>query len=186
MKNKTGLIYFEDGDLIAEHESARVYKMNDELFLELGNNHTLWALSSELEDYIWQLNDKPFGDCLEIGLGLGVASKYILSCPRVKTLTTVEVNNDVIEVNKIINTYNKNHTIINCDGLLYPFKTKKIFDFVFIDCYDRIDEDTLPFIRDMVNVCKFILKKNGKIICWFDKYTPEEFVDEFYNIFKFI
>ena len=88
----TGLIYFKDGILIAESGRAKIYKLNNELFLEIGPGHNLWALESELKDYIWQLSDKPMGECLEIGLGLGVASKYILSCPKVKGLTTVEIN----------------------------------------------------------------------------------------------
>lgn len=187
-----GLIYFRDGELIAEHGDARVYRMNKELFLEIGTGHTLWALSSEIEDYIWQLNGRPKGDCLEIGLGLGVASKYILSCPKVDTLTTVEKNKDVIEVQKIANPIENKwglyvpnrHTIINCDGLLYPFKTNKTFDFIFIDCYDRIDDETLPIIGDIVNACRYVLRPNGEIVCWFDKYTPEEYIPIFYSLFK--
>ena len=154
-----GLIYFEDGKVIAESGDAKVYKLNNELFLEIGPGHNLWALESELEDYIWQLNDKPRGECLEIGLGLGVASKYILSCPRVRGLTTVEVNEDVIKAYSQLKSedysfdYNvypeKRHTILNIDGLVYMYETKQRFDFIFIDCYDIIDEDTLPLIADM-------------------------------------
>ena len=189
-----GLIYFKDGELIAESGDARIYKLNNELFLEIGPGHNLWALESELEDYIWQLNDRPRGECLEIGLGLGVASKYILSCPRVRGLTTVELNEDVISVyNKLKpKDYNfdfyiypeKRHTILNLDGLVYMYETKRRFDFIFIDCYDVIDEDSFPLIEDMVNASKRILKENGTIVGWFDKATPEEFVELFCDLFK--
>lgn len=189
-----GLIYFKDGILVAESGQAKIYKMNNELYLEIGPGHNLWALESELEDYIWQLNDKPKGACLEIGLGLGVASKYILSCPRVRSLTTVEVNKDVIDVyNKLspedyksdYYTYSKKrHTVLHLDGLVYMYQTKQRFDFIFIDCYAHIDEDTMPLIADMTYAGKRILKKNGVITGWFDKYTPEELVDGFYRLFK--
>lgn len=190
-----GLIYFKDGILIAESGEAKVYRLDDELYLEIGPGHNLWALERELEDYIWQLDDRPMGACLEIGLGLGVASGYILSCPRVRSLTTVEINKDVIDVyNKLkpkdykrsdyhVHT-NKRHTILNVDGLVYMYQTKQRFDFIFIDCYAEIDEDSLPIIADMVHAAKRILKKEGIIIGWFDKHTPDEFVNEFYRIFK--
>jgi len=186
-----GLIYFQDGELIAEVGSARVYKMNDEMFLEIGDGHTLWALESELEDYIYQLGSKPRGDCLEIGLGLGVASKYILSFPKVKSLTTIEKNEDVIAVQKAVNpvadkwgTFKPDdHLILNCDGLSYTFMTKRKFDFIFLDFYDRIDEETLSEIKDMARACSRLLKKGGDMVGWLDNYTPEEYVIEFNKIF---
>lgn len=184
MVDNSGLIYFKDGELLAESGEVKVYKLKEELFLEIGPGHNLWALSSEIGDYVWQLKDSPKGDCLEIGLGLGVASKYILSCPKVKSLTTVEINEDVVNVYKKINKEDKRHTILNCDGLLYAYKTNKRYNFIFMDFYDRIDEETLPVIADMVNSCKRILKTEGKIMGWFDKATPEEFVNKFYLLFN--
>lgn len=189
------LIYFKDGKLIAESGKARIYRLNDELYLEIGPGHNLWALESELEDYIWQLSNNPKGECLEIGLGLGVASKYILSCPKVTGLTTVEINEDVIGVHSQLKledysfdysevSYDKRHTILNLDGLIYMYETNRRFDFIFIDCYDVIDEDTMPTIVDMVNAGRRILKEDGNIMGWFDKATPEEFVDDFYRLFR--
>lgn len=192
--DKEGLIYFRDGCVVAEHGEARVYKMNGELFLEIGKGHTLWALESELNDYIEQLQDFPRGDCLEIGLGLGVASRYILTFPKVRHLTTVEINKDVIEVHNKINdfdrglglVYNKKlHRIVHADGLEYAYNTNKKYDFVFIDCYDRIDEDTLPIIADMVNACSTILRKGSLIMGWVDKHTPESMYVNFKEIFEF-
>jgi len=192
-----GLIYFRDGDLIAESGEARVYRMitngNEELFLEIGQGHTLWAHSMEWEDYVFQLKGRPHGECLEIGLGLGVASRYILSCPKVENLTTIEVNKDVIEVQAKINpiedkwgmiSFSDRHTIYNAEGLAYMYATKKKYDFVFIDCYDRIDEETLPLIADMAFAAKRLLKEGGEVVGWFDKFTTEDFVTPFFNIFK--
>lgn len=190
-----GLIYFKDGELIVESGEAKVYKLNNELFLEIGPGHNLWALESELEDYIWQLSGRPMGECLEIGLGLGVASKYILSCPKVRGLTTVEINEDVINVYNKLNPedysfdytesyYDKRHTIITLDGLVYMYGTERRFDFIFIDCYGVIDEDTLPTIADMSSAGKRILKEDGIMVGWFDKATPDEFVGPFYELFE--
>lgn len=187
------MIYFNDGDIIAESGNVRVYQVNKGLFLEIGEGHHLWTLDTELKDYIEQMGNIPKGNVLEIGLGLGVASRYILSFPKVKSLTTVEINKDVIEVHKkvketdtdyIKNFSYKPHEIINYDGLEYVYRTNKKFDFIFLDFYDIIDEDTIPKIKDMVKGCKRLLNEDSTIMGWFDPYTPEEFVDCFYNIFK--
>lgn len=186
-----GLIYFKDGELVAESGDAKVYKMNGELFLEIGPGHTLWALESELNDYMAQLEDRPRGRCLEIGLGLGVVSRYLLTFPKVEYLTTVEINSNVISVHsKIKETdrglkldYDKSkHRILNAEGLAYAYQTKQRYDFIFIDCYDRIDEDTLPIIADMFAACSRILKSGGEIMAWLDKHTAEPFYTAFERI----
>lgn len=193
-----GLIYFDDGELVASQGEAKVYKMNNELFLEIGPGHNLWALESEVYDYINQLWDFPVGNCLEIGLGLGVASRCILTHPEVTSLTTVEINPDVILTQRqlipILDDGSRDdkwlkydackHKILNCDGLIYMHQTKRKYDFVFIDCYSHIDEETLPGIADMVNAAKTVLSKDGIILCWLDKYTPLEYAEPFFDLFR--
>lgn len=189
------LVYFQDGKLIANDGLASVYKMNGELFLEIGPGHNLWALESELDDYIGQLYDWPQGECLEIGLGLGVASRYILTFPKVNRLTTIDSNEDVIAVHakipedsrsRKLNYRKKDHRIYNADGLTYAYETDKIYDFIFLDFYGVIDEDTLPMIADMVVGCKRILKPNGRMVGWLDTATPDLFAKQFFRIFDSI
>jgi len=195
MAENKGLIYFEDGEVVAESGNAKVYLMNKELFLEIGPGHTLWALQSEIEDYIEQLGDLPRGDVLEIGLGLGVASRYLLTFNKVKSLTTIEVNEDVVAVHNLIHDFlykeedleiikNKEHVVLNTDGLSYLYSTRFQYDFIFLDFYDRIDEETIPVIKDMVRGCRQVLKPDGKIVGWLDPHTPEEFEEEFRVIFS--
>ena len=189
--SKNGLVYFEDGELVAEHGEARVYKLNNELFLELGPGHTLWALESELKDYMEQLQDIPSGRCLEIGLGLGVVSRYLLTFPKVEHLTTVEINKDVINVHSKIKEKDRGlqldyspdkHRILHAGGIEYAYQTKSRYDFIFIDCYDRIDEETLPVIADMFTACSMALKPGGRIMAWLDKHTPEPFYSAFEHL----
>jgi spermidine synthase len=190
---KDSNIYFKDGTIIAESGKARVYEYNDDIFLEIGDNHHLWALGSESIDYANQLKGRPKGSVLEIGLGLGVASKYILSMYNVRSLTTIEKNKDVIDVYNILKDRDeqfiemfghKKHLILNTDGLSYVYNTQRKFDFIFLDFYDIIDEDTLPEIADMVIGCRRVLAKGGEIAGWFDPYTPNEFVKQFYSLFE--
>jgi len=188
--------YFTTGKIVARSGDVKVYSMDDQLFLEIGPAHDLWALESEVIDYIQQLKDDPKGNCLEIGLGLGVASRCIMTYPMVDHLTTVERNKDVIEVHKQLiplldNKKDKwakykeeNHTVVNMDGLEYLLTTNEKYDFIFMDFYKGIDEDSLPEITDMVNAAQSCLTDRGIIRGWFDPYTPIEFVEVFHELFK--
>ena len=188
-----GLVYFRDGELLVESGEARVYKMNGELYLEIGSGHTLWAYEGEIVDYRNQLQDLPTGNCLEIGLGLGVISRYLLTFPKVKDVTTVEINKDVIDAHSkvkesdrgvVLNYPPERHRILHSDGISYAYQTKRKYDFIFIDCYDHIDEDTLPLIADVVQACSRVVRPGGKILGWMDKYTSEPYYSVFCQIFN--
>jgi spermidine synthase len=195
MQTSTG-IYFKDGELVAQRGEVAVYNMSGELFLEVGPGHNLWTLESEYTDYMIQLGDKPRGKCLEIGLGLGVASRCILTYPAVTSLTTVELREDVIHTHNDIIPLLENkiekwapydadrHIIIHQDGLKYMLSTKERYDFVFMDFYKHIDEDTLPTIKDMIAAARICLASGGTISGWLDPYTPMEYVDEFLESFN--
>jgi predicted membrane-bound spermidine synthase len=179
-------IYFTHGKLLAESGNMRIYLFNDMLHLEEGPGHTLWAIESEIHEYREQMADYPNGEGLEIGLGLGVASRYILTCEGVKSLTTVEISEDVIKVQKQVNPIDDpRHTIICMDGWEYIISTDKKYNFIFMDMYHFIDEDGLPLIEKYVEMCKKrVLKEGGKIVGWFDVSTPEEFIKPFYDLFE--
>jgi len=195
MQSATG-IYFKEGKVISKHGKVTVYEMFDELFLEVGPGHNLWALESEYSVYMEQLRDKPRGKCLEIGLGLGVASRCILTYPQVTSLTTVELRKDVIATHKdcidLLDTRSNKwitydvskHSIINQDGIRHMILTKNKYDFIFMDFYKHIDEDTLPEIEDMVLAAKFCLEPGGMILGWLDPHTPEEFCTKFNELFS--
>lgn len=190
-------IYFTHGDIVAESGDARVYSMDEQLYLEVGAGHDLWALESEYKDYMDQFVVRhPRGKCLEVGLGLGVASRCIMTFPEVTHLTTVERNPNVIATHEslvyLMDTkadkwmpynYDK-HTVVNSDGLQYLLDTQEKYNFIFLDFYKMIDEDSLPEIRDMANAARECLTDNGFVLGWLDPYTPPEFYKEFDNIFR--
>jgi spermidine synthase len=146
-------------------------------YLEIGKGHTLWTYSKEIEAYKEQIDDKPRGDCLEIGLGLGVSSKYILAFNIVKTLTTVEISRDVIDLyierNKSLLP---RHRIVHGSGRDFLISTDRKFDFVFIDFYYLIDEDTVEEIVGYINLCERVLRKNGEVVVWVDPFSDEELI----------
>jgi hypothetical protein len=176
-------IYFTDGKLVAESGYVRVYEWHKSLYLEKGPGHNLWADSNEIEELRDQIDNLPTGDCLEIGLGLGVASQFILS-KDISSLTTVEIDIDVIRTYQQLNPPDGGHWIICQSGADFMLSTENTYDFIFLDFYDRIDEDTLEDIKDHVNIAKTILRPGGEIVGWFDIFTPEEFVEEFFELFE--
>jgi spermidine synthase len=194
-------MYF-DGELLAQSGNIKVYLFNDMLHLEEGPGHTLWAIESEIHEYREQMADYPNGESLEIGLGLGVASKYILSCEGVDSLTTVEISEDVIKVQRQVNPIDDpRHIIICMDGFEYLITANKKYNFAFFDFYHFADEEGLPLIKKYVEMCKKrvlkeggkivgwfdirrVLKEGGKIVGWFDVSTPEEFIKPFYDLFE--
>jgi len=175
-------IYFIDGKVIAKSNDIVVYEMDGVRYLEQGPGHNLWADSDEIEQLSEQIANRPRGDCLEIGLGLGVASGYILTAGA-ETLTTVEINVDVTYLYNLLNTPKYDHTIVWRNGLDYIISTDKKFDFIFLDFYSLIDEDTLPEIETYVKASKRILNSGGEVMGWFDPSTPVELAREFFNIF---
>jgi len=178
-------MYFEEGEVIAESGNVKVYLYNDLMHLEIGPGHNLWMIEDEIKELSKQIGNSPTGNCLEIGLGLGVASKYILSRPDVIHLTTIEINPDVISVQKVVNKIdNVHHTIICADGLDFMLQVDETYDFIFFDHYALIDEDTLDMLDVYNLVANDILNQNGIIKAWFDPYTVEEDAEAFFDIFR--
>lgn len=178
-----GSIYYVDGELVSQHGNIKVYNMNDELFMEQGK-HLIYS-DQELSDYIWQISGKPFGNCLVLGLGLGVASKYILSLNKVKKLTVVEEDLDIIHGQVVSGMiYDERLNVVRADYITYLYTSKEEFDFIFIDCYSHVTKTTLPLIADLVVAAKRSLSGKGILIGWMDMGTPEELVDPFYGLFS--
>jgi spermidine synthase len=165
--------YFEKGKIIAEKGEARIYEWEGVRYLEIGKGHSLWTYSKELTDYEDQIGDKPRGDCLEIGLGLGISSEYILSFPDVNSLTTIEINKDVIDLYKPIS---KMHKILHGSGRDYLISTERRFDFIFLDFYIFMDDEVIEEIIDYIKLCSKVLKKYGEIVTWIDHTTDDELI----------
>jgi spermidine synthase len=169
--------YFEKGKLVAEEGEARLYEWEGVRYLEIGKGHTLWTYSKELTAYEDQIGDKPRGDCLEIGLGLGISSEYIIYSNDVTSLTTIEINKDVINLYRANTRFDlPNHKILHGSGRDYLLSTDRKFDFIFIDFYYLIDEDSIWEITDYIKLCEKVLRKNGEIVVWIDPFSDEEFL----------
>lgn len=176
-------VYFRNGKLVSKSGDVRIYQMNNELFLEDGRMNLISSDDNKSE-YIWQLGDKPTGDCLVVGLGLATAAKYLLTMPKVTSVTVVEKNKSIIEAVSNVNKADELFKIEHADYLPYLYTNTTKYDFIFVDCYAKVEGETLPYIADITVACKTNLNTGGILLGWLDVNTPEKFIESFYSLFN--
>lgn len=126
-------------------------------------NNDLWMWDTPRERKLQEnLAKQAFGDVLVVGYGFGIVVEFLLKNSKVKSITAVEKNKEVIE--KI-----KENDLIKCDILIqdfYKLSELRKFDCIIGDIWQDIDP---LFLKDYVNFkdkAKKLLKKDGKIIAW--------------------
>ena len=155
---------FESGDV-------RIYNIEGEDYLFIGQ--TIYASTKELPWYIHNLYSKIRGQVLEIGLGLGCASRLICSCSRIKHLLTIEKNEDVILA---FGRPLSHHHIIHADINEWSKNLAPVdmFDLIFVDHYTMGDEDIYPELEELSMRLRPLVKKNGNLVFWIDENAPDE------------
>jgi len=153
-------------------ENVRIYKLNGEQHLFV--DQIMYASTRERTWYIHNVMPHARGKCLEIGLGLGVASKVILARPEVSHLLTVEKNEIVIGAfGKPFHHHNILCTDIYhwVDGFM---NLGPMYDLIFVDHYTLEDEDTIYALEDLSFKLEPLVKEGGRMIFWVDENAPEE------------
>jgi phospholipid N-methyltransferase len=162
---KHGLLEFEQGDV-------KIFTVDGDNFLFV--DQVLYASTSERAWYLKNVYPQAKGKCLEIGLGLGVASKVILTNPEVTTLLTIEKNIDVISA--FGDTF-RHHILLNMDvneWVAAAAHAGPIYDFIFVDHFAEMDDESYPDLKELVDKLKFNLKQTGKLVVWIDENAAEE------------
>jgi spermidine synthase len=162
--DRNGKLEYEQGDV-------RIYDVESEKHLFVGQ--TMYASTKERQWYVKNIHGIVRGKCLELGLGLGVASEVILANPNVRHLLTVEKNPYVIAA------YGKplrRQNILFKDAIEWVASfpvLEPMYDFIFVDHY-TFDEDDLSVLPWLATALKFLLKPGGKMVFWIDENAPEE------------
>jgi len=162
----------KNAQLSYDKGNVRIYTLNREDYLFV--DQTLYASSTETSWYIRNILLPAKGNVLEIGLGLGCASKIMLSNPKLEKILTIEKNPYVIAA---FGSPMPRHKIVQADinEWLAGVPKEPRYDFIFVDHYTNQDEDTFEELRSLKSNLKKILKKQGKIIFWYDNnLAPEE------------
>ncbi|MEK7166900.1 MAG: S-adenosylmethionine decarboxylase [Patescibacteria group bacterium] len=138
---------------ILEHKNHKFMFVNEYLWM--------WDTPQE-KDLQKNLADKAYGDVLVAGYGLGLLPEYILKNSKVKSITTVEKYNSVMEKMKSIGPiYGK--VIVND---FYKLPENKKYDCIIGDIWPDIDA---KFLKDYVrfkNKSRKLLKKDGLLLAW--------------------
>lgn len=160
-----------------EKEDVRVYKMDDEHYLFI--DQVIYASTTERPWYIQNVMPHAEGRCLEIGLGLGVASKVILAKPEVKHLLTVELNEAVIGA---FGRPFTRHNILCAD--IYKWidnfqDPTPMYDLIFVDHYTSMEDELWEDLKTLVEKLAKLLKEDGKLIIWIDQNMDPKEIAQF-------
>ena len=116
--------------------------------------------------YKKNLAEKSFGDVLVVGYGLGVVSHYCLKNKNVRSVTTVEKYQEVIdklsEIDKIYGDI-----IIND---FFDLSEDKKYDCIIGDIWAEIDKEFLNDYVKFKEKAKKLLRKNGIMLAWGQDY----------------
>lgn len=165
----------ENGTLEFQQENVRIYRMDNETYLFVGP--VMYASTTERSWYGNNVFPHVTGKCLEIGLGLGVASKVILARPDMSHLLTIEKNENVIAA---FGRPLLRHNILHADVTEWVTSLvnwEPMYDFIFVDHY-TFEEEELELLDWLASSLKMLLTPNGKMVFWIDENAPDEDKEE--------
>lgn len=128
-----------------------------------------------LDDYLWmwdtpqekalqqELANGAYGDVLVAGYGLGLLPEYLLKNPKVKSVTTVEKYQEVIDKMKEMSGQIFGEIII---GDFFDIDEGKKYDCVIGDIWPDIAAKFLNDYLKFKNKSLKVLKENGVILAW--------------------
>ncbi len=161
----------QNATLEFEQENVRIYDMEKEKYLFVGQ--IMYASTTERSWYIKNVYPHARGKCLELGLGLGVASKVMLANEKVTHLLTIEDNENVI------GAFGKpllKHNILHWDAVEWVSSfpvLEPMYDFIFVDHY-TFEEEEMEALQFLGDGLKYLLKPKGQMVFWIDENAPEE------------
>jgi hypothetical protein len=145
----------------------------------LYNNGEQWMIYSKNDLAIKQLYssyDLAYGDVLVSGLGFGILALWICTKPNVRSVTVVELSEDVIKLFKDSNYVPDKLKIVNQD--IRKYNTDKEYDALLLDHYELQDYDWM--LKDMQTIARTIKHKNIwawplELIYLFKMYTNSDY-----------
>ena len=161
----------DNADLEFIQGNVRIYNMDHEAYLFV--DQTMYASTTERGWYISNVYPHARGKCLELGLGLGVASKVMLANARVDHLLTIENNEHVI------GAFGKpllRHNILWTDAIQWVSNfpvLEPMYDFIFVDHY-TFEEEELEKLQTLGTGLRYLLRPGGKMVFWIDENAPDE------------
>lgn len=110
-----------------------------------------------------EVADKAHGEVLVAGYGLGLVQQYLTENPKVKSVLSLEISNNVIEAVK--EEYGRLYGEVEI-GDFYKFNSGREFDYVIGDVWEDLVAESLPEYQKFKAKAQTLLKPNGKILAW--------------------
>jgi hypothetical protein len=121
------------------------------------------------------------------GLGLSLHATLLNGCPTINTIDIVEIDEDIIKLNKSI-IYEMNDecginghvrkengdSIMNViKGDVFEYQPTRKYDLIWLDIWLKISSDNLEEMKKLKDKYKPFLNKGGYIACWCEKECSE-------------
>lgn len=103
--------------------------------------------NKEIKEFYSQY-DMAYGDVLLTGFGFGILASWLASKPEVKSVTVIEISQDIVDIFLMNNTLSPKINIIVADASKY--ETSQHYDCLFLDHYETQYEDWV--LRDAKQV----------------------------------
>lgn len=153
----------------------------------LYNNDEQWMTYADNNVVIKQLYssyDLAYGNVLVSGLGFGILALWLCSKPEVKSVTVVEISEDIIKLFKDSNSVPDKLSIINEN--MIDYNTDQEYDVLLLDHYEKQNPDWI--LEDMKKVSSRIKHTNFwawpiEAIYLFKMYSDEDYAS-LYDIFN--
>ena len=138
-----------------------------------------------LDDYLWmwdtpqekelqkELADQSYGDVLVAGYGFGLLPEYLLANRKVKTITTIEIYQEVIDKMREISGQIYGDVVV---GDYFEINEDKKYDCVVGDIWPDITAKFLDDYLKFKSKATRLLKKDGIVLAWGKDYF--EYLDE--------
>jgi hypothetical protein len=128
-------------------------------------NNDIWARDDGIEGKIRQQRAiEASGNVLIVGLGLGLINNPLKENPNVKSITIVEISQEIIDLiqNKYPDRLDKIN-IIKDDFYNFAKTTNKKFDYIYGDIFPSINVSYFNSWEKFINSAQTLLTQNGKI-----------------------
>ena len=138
-----------------------IVQVKNHKFLFLDDYLWMWDLPQE-QELQRDIANQAFGDVLVAGYGFWIVTKYLLESTKVKSVTTVEKYQEVIDkIKEFGPIYGK---IIIAD--FYELPENEKYDCVIGDIWTEIDQRFLDDYKKFKEKAKKFLKPSGFILGW--------------------
>ena len=145
---------------------VEILEQKGNYFLWIDDSLWMWDIESERKIQ-YDLAHQAYGDVLVAGYGLGLVQKYLCNNPNVKSITTVEISQQILQA--CINKYGKLYGDY-ITGDFYTISLDSKYDCIIGDIWKEIVPESLDDYKRFKTQALKMVKPNGKILAWGKEY----------------